>query len=104
MERGKYVMFKIVEGQRMLAEDDDNGSVITALLSQNFGQQLWPFIVEEGIDIDAPLLLFQFEGILEAVEWLRKRGRTKIETQSILENLFYRNAKSMLSIGQAGGH
>ncbi len=96
VERGRYVMFKMVDGHRVLADEDDNGSVITALVSQNFGQKLKSFVLEAGIFLDAPLLIFQFEGILEAVERLRARGMNESFIKETLENLFFRNAELLV--------
>ncbi len=96
VERGRYVMFKITNGERILASDEDNGNVITALVSQNFGQKLKPFALEAGIMMDAPLLLFQFEGILDAVEKLQRKGMEYSEIGPILENLLLRNAEQLL--------
>ena len=93
VERGRYVMFKFMNGKRVLADEDDTGNVITALVSQNFGQKLKSFALDAGIILDAPLLLFQFEGILDAVARLKKRGKSRIEIRAALENLFYRNAE-----------
>jgi len=97
-ERGKYVMFKIANGERVLADDEDNGNVITALVSTNFGDQLKPFAAEQGIDLDAPLILFQMEGILDAIGRIEKNGRTQEEIQVILEDLFFRNAQRLFGI------
>jgi len=93
VERGRYVMFKIVDGERVLADEDDNGSVITALVSQNFGQKLKPFALESGIFLDAPLLIFQFEGVLEAVKKLKQRGKDEVEIKETLEGLFFKNVE-----------
>ena len=98
VERGRYIMFKVQNGQRVLAQEDDSGSVITALVSQNFGEQLKSFALEEGIVMDAPLLLFQFEGVLDAVERLQQKGMSKTEIKSILENLFYGNAQCIVGV------
>lgn len=97
-ERGKYVMFKIANGERVLADDEDNGSVITALVSTNFGDQLKPFAASKGIDLDAPLILFQMEGILDAIGRIKKNGRTQGEIRIILEKLFFRNAERLFGI------
>ena len=97
-ERGKYIMFKYSNGQRVPAEPEDKGTVITALVSTSFGTQLREFVAEEGIDLDAPLLLFQLEGILDAIGRLRKKGRLKAEIKPILERLFFRNAEALLKV------
>lgn len=89
-ERGRYIMFKVVNGRRVLADEDDDGNVITALVSTSFGEKLKPFVAGEGIDLDAPLLLFQFQGILDAIDRLGKRGKSKSEIKTILENVFFR--------------
>ncbi len=96
VERGRYVMFKIVNGERVLVEDDDNGNVITALVSQNFGAQLKTFILESGIILDGPLLLFQFEGILDAIERLGNKGKTQEEIRVLLERLFFKNVEELV--------
>ncbi len=96
VERGRYIMFKVQNGQRVLAQDDDNGSVITALVSQNFGQKLKPFALGAGVILDAPLLLFQFEGIVDAVEKLKQKGMRKPDIKLALEQLFFKNAESLL--------
>ncbi len=97
-ERGKYVMFKIANGERVLADDEDNGSVITALVSTNFGDKLKPFAAKQGIDLDAPLILFQMEGILDAIGRIERNGRTQEEIRVILEDLFFRNAQRLFGI------
>lgn len=97
-ERGKYIMFKYANGQRVLAKPEDRGTVITALVSTSFGNQLKEFVNEEGIDLDSPLLLFQFEGILKAVAGLQQKGKSRAEIKSILENLFFRNAELLLRV------
>ena len=96
VERGRYVMFRIVNGERVLVDDNDNGNVITALVSQNFGAQIKTFVLESGIILDAPLLLFQFEGILDAIERLCNKGKTKQEIHGILERLLFRNAEELV--------
>ena len=96
VERGRYVMFKSSNGKRVLAEEGEPGNVITSLVSQNFGQQLRPFIMEQGIDLDAPLLLFQFEGILNAVNRLQQKGVSQSRIKEILEALFFKNAWSLV--------
>lgn len=98
VERGRYIMFKIVDGERVLADEDDNGNLITALVSQNFGQKLKAFVLEAGIDLDAPLLVFQFEGILRAAERLAKKGMPEDKIKLVLEKLFYRNAEQLLKV------
>lgn len=93
VERGRYITFRIVDGRRVLVDDEDNGNVITALISQNFGEKLKLFALESGIVLDAPLLIFQFEGILDAVEKLKSQGRDHSFIKTALENLFFRNAE-----------
>ncbi|NQT71958.1 MAG: amidohydrolase family protein [Chloroflexi bacterium] len=97
VERGRYIMFRVADGKRVLVDDDDNGNVITALVSQNFGKKLKSFALESGIILDAPLLLFQFEGILDAVGKLELNGRDQVFIKTVLENLFYRNAETLFS-------
>lgn len=95
VERGRYVMFKVDNGRRTLANDDAAGNVITALVSQNFGQKLKPFVLEAGIPLDAPLMVFQWEGILDAVDRLTAKGLPAERIKSILENLFHHNAGAL---------
>ena len=95
-ERGKYIMFKYANGQRVLAEPEDNGTVVTTLVSTSFGNKLKGFVADEGIDLDAPLLLFQLEGIIDAADRLTQNGKSWTQMKSILENLFFRNAESLL--------
>lgn len=97
VERGRYIMFRVADGKRVLVDDEYNGNVITALVSQNFGEKLKSFALESGIILDAPLLLFQFEGILDAVAKLESKGRDQIFIKTVLENLFYRNAETLFS-------
>ncbi|MDY6911343.1 MAG: amidohydrolase family protein [Chloroflexota bacterium] len=97
-ERGKYIMFKPNGGNRVLAEDTDGGNVITALVSTNFGEQLKPFVAEQGIELDAPLMLFQFEGILSAIAMLENKSTSQEEMTLMLQNLFFRNAQKLLNI------
>lgn len=97
VERGRYIMFRVADGKRVLVDDEDNGNVITALVSQNFGKKLKSFALESGIILDAPLLLFQFEGILDAVGKLELNGRDQVFIKTVLENLFYRNAETLFS-------
>jgi predicted TIM-barrel fold metal-dependent hydrolase len=100
-ERGRYIMFRYEDGQRVLADDYERGSVITALVSTSFGDQLKGFAAENGIDLDAPMLIFQLEGILDAIDRLQRRGKAKAEVKLILENLFFRNAEVLLSSGNS---
>lgn len=100
-ERGRYIMFKIKEGRRVLAGDEENGNVITALVSTNFGSQLREFARGAGIELDAPLLIFQFEGIMAAADRLRKRGKTPAEITSALQALFFRNAERLLGMARS---
>lgn len=97
VERGRYIMFRVADGKRVLVDDEYNGNVITALVSQNFGEKLKSFALESGIILDAPLLLFQFEGILDAVAKLESNGRDQVFIKTVLENLFYRNAETLFS-------
>ena len=96
-EQGKYIMFKYSNGHRVMADEEDMGNdVATTLVSTNFGEKFKPFAAKRGIDLNAPLFLFQLEGIIKAIEGLQKTGRPKAEIKSILENLFFRNAKALL--------
>jgi len=97
VERGRYVTFKVIDGKRVLASGDDNGNLITALVSQNFGMQLRHFVVEAGIDLNAPLMVFQFEGIIDAVERLRARGIQGETIKAKLQNLLSGNALSLFN-------
>ncbi|GEM_PF-1153455 len=94
-ERGRYIMFKIAEGRRVLAHDEENGNVITALVSTNFGAQLRNFAAEQRIELDAPLIIFQFEAIMGAAEKLGKWGKSPAEIASALQALFFRNAERL---------
>jgi len=96
VERGRYIMFRVVNGKRVLADDEENGNAITALVSQNFGGQLRPFAGEAGIDLSAPLLIFQLEGILGAVERLRERGRGEADLRKMLGNMLHGNARELM--------
>lgn len=96
VERGRYIMFRVINGKRVLAGDEENGNAITALVSQNFGSQLHAFARDEGIELDAPLLLFQLEGILGAVDRLRGRGRDKKELRGILRDMMSGNASQLI--------
>lgn len=89
-------MFKYAEGQRVLANGDDRGGVITALVSTSFGDQLKEFAAQREINLDAPMMLFQFQGILEAIENLREKGRSEAEIKRVLQAIFYRNAEALL--------
>ncbi len=97
-ERGRYVMFKYSNGDRILADDGDNGNLITSLVSNSFGIQLREFAAENGIDLDAPMFVFQMEGILDSVERLRANGTNQLRIMDILNRLLWRNAKSLLNI------
>lgn len=97
-ERGKYIMFKTVSGQRILASDDERGNVMTALVSTSFGEQLKSFLDEQGIDLDAPLMLFQFNGILEAIKKLQEKNIAEDRLRNMLEGLFFRNAETLFGI------
>jgi len=96
-EQGKYIMFNYSDGRRVIADKEDAGNdVTTTLVSTNFGKELKPFVASLGIDINAPLFLFQLEGIVKAVEGLQETHKPRSEITSILENLFFRNAKALL--------
>ncbi len=95
-ERGRYIMFKVTDGQRVLANESDKGNIITALVSTNFGEQLKQFVLEAGIELDAPLLLFQYDGLAEAAEMLKGWGKSEGEIQNALERLFYGNARQLI--------
>ena len=101
-ERGKYIMFKYRDGQRVLADPGDRGAIITALVSTSFGEKLREFVAAKGIDLNSPLLLFQIEGILDAIERLQKGGKPREEVKPILENLFFRNAESLFGVKGLG--
>lgn len=98
-ERGRYITFKIREGRRVLADDEENGNLITALVSTNFGAQLRGFALEAGIELDAPLIVFQFEGIMAAAERLRKRAESPAEITAAVHALFSGNAERLLGAG-----
>ena len=97
-ERGHYIMFRYQDGQRVLADEKDKGSVITALVSTSFGDQLKGFATEQGIDLDAPLFLFQLDGILNATDRLKKRGQNRAGIERILQNLFFKNAETLFGV------
>jgi len=97
-ERGRYVMFKYSNGDRILADDGDNGNLITSLVSNSFGIQLREFAAENGIDLDAPMFVFQMEGILDSIERLRAKGTNQLRIMDILNRLLWRNAKTLLNI------
>jgi len=97
-ERGRYVMFKYSNGDRILADDGDNGNLITSLVSNSFGIQLREFAAENGIDLDAPMFVFQMEGILDSVERLRAKGTNQLRIMDMLNRLLWRNAKTLLNI------
>lgn len=97
-ERGRYVMFKYSNGDRILADDGNNGNLITSLVSNSFGIQLREFAAENGIDLNAPMFVFQMEGILDAVERLRQKGAPKAEIAATLQNIFHRNGQAILNI------
>lgn len=101
-ERGRYVTFKYTGGQRVLCHGGDRRDAITALVSTSFGHQIKDFAAAEGIDLDAPMLLFQFEGICDAVQRLERGGRAEADTKLILENLFFRNAETLMGVAESG--
>lgn len=96
VEYGRYVAYKVINGKRILAEDDISDKVITALVSTHFGQQLKKFVLSQVIDLDVPLFLAQLVGILDAVDTLKKSGAPDVRIKSILEGLFFKNAEQLL--------
>jgi hypothetical protein len=95
-EQGRYVTYKMKNAKRVLAFDDTSDKAITALVSTHFGKQLRGFVHEQGIDLSMPMIVAQWEGILNAVEALEQTGTSGDEIRAILENLFFRNAEVLL--------
>jgi len=76
VEQGRYVMYKMINGKRVLADDDNSDKVITALV----------------------MFVAQWEGILDAVDTLKKSGKPDARIKLILEDLFFRNAEVLLGV------
>ncbi|MBW1814970.1 MAG: hypothetical protein JRJ39_15270 [Deltaproteobacteria bacterium] len=97
-EQGRYVMYRMINGKRVLADDDNSDKVITALVSTHFGNQLKEFIQSQKIDLNYPMLVAQWEGILDAVDTLKRSGTPDARIKLILEDLFFRNAEVLLGV------
>ena len=80
IERGRYILI----GRRAV------------LVSQSFGRRFKGLAQEQGIELNAPLFLFQLEGLMEAVERLKRKGMGEEELGQRLKALFYRNAEKIL--------
>ncbi|MCJ7774395.1 MAG: hypothetical protein MUP22_14830, partial [Desulfobacterales bacterium] len=98
VEHGRYVTYKMINGKRVLADEDNSDKAITALVSTHFGQQLKKFVLSQGIDLNVPLFLAQLAGILDAVDTLKKSGTPDVRIKSILEDLFFKNAEVLLGV------
>jgi len=98
VEHGRYVTYKMKNGKRVLAFDDISDKAITALVSTHFGEQLKAFVKEQGVDLSMPMIVAQWEGILDAVDAIRKSGMPDTQIKWILENLFFRNAEELLGV------
>ena len=81
-----------------MARAQERKSAITTLVSTSFGKQLREFTDEERIDINAPLYVFQLDGILGAIDILEREGKSQFEITSILENLFFRNTRAVMKL------
>lgn len=95
-EQGRYVTYKMKNAKRVLAFDDTSDKAITALVSTHFGAQLREFAYHQEIDLNMPMLVAQWEGIVDAVEALKKTGTSGDKIKAILEKLFFRNAEVLL--------
>ena len=95
-EQGRYVTYKMSNGERVLADTDTSDKAITALVSTHFGRQLKEFVQGQGIDLNYPMLVAQWEGILDAVDMLKKSGTQDDRIKLMLEDLFFRNAEEHL--------
>jgi predicted TIM-barrel fold metal-dependent hydrolase len=94
-EQGRYVTYKMMNGKRVLADGDTSDKAITALVSTHFGRQLKEFVQSQGIDLTAPMLVAQWEGILDAVDMLKQSGTGNEQITLIIEDLFFRNAEEL---------
>ncbi len=97
-ERGRYVMVKRSGEEKILADEETQESVKTVLVSNSFGKEFRELVLRRGIEINAPLFIFQLEGIMKAVERLREKGKAEEELKEILTSLFYRQAQSILRL------
>jgi predicted TIM-barrel fold metal-dependent hydrolase len=97
-EQGRYVTYKMVNGNRVLADTDTSDKTITALVSTHFGRQLKEFVQGQGIDVSYPMLVAQWEGILDAVDMLKETGTKDSRIKSMLEDLFFKNAEGLLRV------
>jgi hypothetical protein len=95
-EQGRYVTYTMSNGKRVLAHTDTSNKAITALVSTHFGKQLKGFVQSQGIDLNYPMLVAQWKGILDAVDILKESGIQDAKIKRILENLFFRNAEQLL--------
>ena len=97
-EQGRYFAYKVINGKRVLADDDNSDKVITALVSTHFGNQLKEFIQSQKINLNYPMLVAQWEGILDAVDTLKRSGTQDARIKLILEDLFFRNDEQLLGV------
>jgi len=97
-EQGRYVTYKMSNGDRVLADTDTSDKAITALVSTHFGKQLKGFVQSQGIDLSYPMLVAQWEGILDAVDMLKQSGTKDEQIKLMLEDLFFRNAEELFRV------
>ncbi len=83
-ERGRYILIKHEATQRAV------------LVSQSLGKRFKGLAQEQGLELNAPLFLFQLEGLMEALARLRRKGMDKEELKQRLKALFYQNAEQIL--------